>query len=188
MLGIEYQAEIEQDASLNGQSLKTYQPWRYIDIQGDGNCLFRCFSKILTGSEKHHLKLRGEICRYMVTQGRNTIGWYFQQVQSTTPAKYLRASGMLMEMIWGGDVELMALSALLKTEIFVANRFYLSEDTLIQEIRWSRIRACNDTYSTSCIYISNFKQHFEPVAKMINNTTLTYFPPNQCDQVVYSVE
>ena len=33
-------------------------------------------SKTLSGSEKHHVKLRGEICRYMVTEGRNSLGWY----------------------------------------------------------------------------------------------------------------
>ena len=172
--------------SLNGEKIKWFQPWKCEDIKGDGNCLFRCFSKILTGTENHHLKIRGEICRYMITTGRDTMGWYFNQVYSNTPAQYLRMSGMVMEVIWGSDIELMAFSSILKTNIYVANRFYKTSDTLIPEVRWSRIRAANDIFATNSIYITNFDIHYEPVCKMMNSVIPTYFDSEEME--TYTVE
>ena len=34
-------------------------------ILGDGNCLFRCFSVVITGTENHHVAVRREICKHM---------------------------------------------------------------------------------------------------------------------------
>ena len=119
LLRIQFESDIEQHMRLNGEKIKWFQPWKCEDIKSDGNCLFRCFSKIVTGTEKHHLKIRGEICRYMITTGRDTMGWYFNQVHSNTPAQYLRMSGMVMEVIWGSGIELMAFSSILKTNICI---------------------------------------------------------------------
>nr|ODO02809.1 hypothetical protein L204_01550 [Cryptococcus depauperatus CBS 7855] len=35
------------------------------DVQGDGNCLFRCLSDQLYGTEKHHLEMRKLVCDYL---------------------------------------------------------------------------------------------------------------------------
>ena len=34
-------------------------------IQGDGNCMFRALSYVITGSEKHHLQVRANILEHM---------------------------------------------------------------------------------------------------------------------------
>ena len=34
-------------------------------IQGEGNCLFRALSYVITGSEKHHLQVRANILEHM---------------------------------------------------------------------------------------------------------------------------
>ena len=146
------------------------------------------YSKILSGSEKHHVKLRGEICRYMVTEGRNSLGWYFTQVHSTTPAQYLRTRSMTVDGKWGGDVELMAISAILQTDIYVANIYEQADE--VSEIRWSRIRSSNltQTDAANSIYISNFHYHYEPVCKMMNSTTKSYFDGADNIQEVILVE
>ena len=54
----------------------------------------RYSSKVISGSEEVHAKLRREICRYMVGEGKDEISWYFSQVLSTTPAEYLGESVM----------------------------------------------------------------------------------------------
>ena len=32
--------------------------WEPVKVEGDGNCLFRTISKVLTGDEYHHLKIK----------------------------------------------------------------------------------------------------------------------------------
>ena len=36
-------------------------------IEGDGNCLFRAFSYIITGSESQHMAVRQAIIRHMIS-------------------------------------------------------------------------------------------------------------------------
>ena len=158
------------------------------DIVGDGNCLFRFISKVISGSENYHIKLRGEICRYIITQGRKTMGWYVVQVHSKTPAQHLRTSNMSLEGVWGGDVELMAISAILECDVYVANRYNQIGNTF--EVRWSRIRSSDNsrTNAINSIYISNFGFHYAPVCKMFNSTTKTYFANVDSFQEVVLVE
>ena len=92
LLGIQFQQQTDQHSSLEGQVLGNFEHWRPASITGDGNCLFRCLSKVISGSEEDHAKLRGEICRYMLDEGKDEISWYFSQVLSTTPAEYLTAN------------------------------------------------------------------------------------------------
>ena len=94
LLGIQLQQQTDQHSSLAGQVLGNFEPWRSPSITGDGNCLFRCLSKVISGSEEDHAKLLGEIYRYMVGEGKDEISWYFNQVLSTTPAEYLGESVM----------------------------------------------------------------------------------------------
>ena len=63
LLGILFKQTTEQHPTLAGQMLKKYEPWICEDIGADGNCLFRCLSKLISGSEEYYVKLRGEICR-----------------------------------------------------------------------------------------------------------------------------
>jgi len=44
---------------------RTTPPNKLINPKGDGNCLFRCFSLILTGIEMYHKEIREAICNYM---------------------------------------------------------------------------------------------------------------------------
>ena len=113
------------------------------------------------------------------------MGWYITQVHSTTASKHLRMSNMSLGGVWGGDVELMAISAILETDIYVAN-LYNQED--VPEIRWSRIRSSNHENATNSLYISNFDSHYTPVCKMINSDTNTYFANVESVQEVVLVE
>ena len=40
-------------------------PQKIKPIQGDGNCMFRALSYVITGSEKHHLQVRANILEHM---------------------------------------------------------------------------------------------------------------------------
>ena len=174
LLDIKFRQRTDQHSSIEGHKLRLFEPWKFDTITGDGNCLFRCLSKIISGTEEYHTKLRGEICRYMLSDGKDYISWYFEQVLATTPAEYLGNKCMCNEGFWGSDVELMTASALLKTDIYVANRIYRTEDSIIPEVRWLRISSSNSNDGSSAIYIANYYEHYEPVTTMINSLTPTF--------------
>ena len=46
-LGIVYRQAIKQPSTLIGCKLCDYLPWQTEDIEKDGNCLFRCISKLV---------------------------------------------------------------------------------------------------------------------------------------------
>ena len=175
LLDFPFKEPIDQHSSMAGQKLQAFAPWLCDSIGADGNCLFRCLSKVISGSEEHHAKLRGEICRYMVSDGKDIIGWYFNQVLSTTPSEHLSRTCMYNNGNWGTDAELIAASALLQTDIYVANKIYHSEDSDEAEIRWSRIRASNNNNNNHALYITNYSNHYQPVTRMINSHTPTFF-------------
>ena len=185
LLGILFKQTTEQHPTLAGQKLKKYEPWICEDIGADGNCLFRCLSKLISGSEEYYVKLRGEICRYMVYDGKDTIGWYFREVLSTTPADHISTKFMYQSGFWGTDAELMAASALLQTDIYVANSFYKTPESIVREVRWSLIRPSNNNNKTHAIYIDNYNnKHYQPVTKMIDSLTPTFFEPDTTSTII----
>ena len=60
-LGILYREAIKQPLTLVGCKLRDHIPWQYEAIEKDGNCLFRCISKIISGSQEYYAKIRGEL-------------------------------------------------------------------------------------------------------------------------------
>ena len=110
----------------------------------------------------------------MLNDGVDIIDWYLRDVLKTTPANYLNTKIMYKSGEWASDVELMTASALLNTDIYIANRIYKSTDSLIPEVRWSRIRPSNTNKQNSAIYIANYHEHYEPVTRMIDSLTPTF--------------
>ena len=179
LLGCPFEDATDQHSTIAGQKLQRYEPWLCDSIVPDGNCLFRCLSKIICGTEKYHNKIRGEVCRYMLYDGKDTLSWYFSQVLSTTPVMHISNSCMYQNGIWGTDAELIAASAILQSDIYVANRTYTTSDTTPPDILWSRIRASNNNNNNNnnnyALYIRNYFDHYEPVTKMINSIKPTFF-------------
>ena len=56
-----------------GLNVPLTRPTKFMTIVGDGNCLFRSFSLILTGSEEQHLAIRGAIIQHMRTIGARCL-------------------------------------------------------------------------------------------------------------------
>ncbi|KAI6651857.1 hypothetical protein LOD99_4736 [Oopsacas minuta] len=65
LLEIQFQQPTDQHSTMAGRRTRDYEPWKCSSIERDGNCLFRCLSKLISGSQEYHAKIRGEICRYM---------------------------------------------------------------------------------------------------------------------------
>ena len=77
-LGITFVEKLEQQPTLTGSPLTKLIPRRTEKIEKDGNCFFRCISKLISGTKNHHIKLRAEVCRYMVTNGKPIIKQYIK--------------------------------------------------------------------------------------------------------------
>ena len=77
--------------------------------------------------------------------------------------------------VWGGDIEIMAASAILQVDIYIANDNYLNtlqESKFSHQVRWSPLKGSKDT--KLAIYIKNFANYYEPVISMINCPTPTF--------------
>ena len=85
----------------------------------DGNCFFRCISKILSGTQDHHMELRGEVSRYIVTNGRSIIKRYLKTFsKDASPVTYLKKSGMTESGgVWGTDIEIVTISCTLDSDV-----------------------------------------------------------------------
>ena len=110
----------------------------------------------------------------MVSDGKDIIGWYFNQVLSTTPSEHLSRTCVYNNGNWGTDAGLIAASAPLQTEIYVANKIYHSEDSDEAEKRWSRIKPSNNN-NNHALYITNHSNHYRPVTRMIINHPPKFF-------------
>ena len=111
----------------------------------------------------------------MVADGKDIIGWYFNQVLSTTPSVHLSRTCMYNNGNWGTDAGLIAASAPLQTEIYVVNKIYHSEDSDEAEKRWSRIKSSNNNNNNHALYITKHSNHYRPVTRMIISHPLTFF-------------
>ena len=63
LIGLNYEGSnaMEKGGACNPLS----PPQKIKPIQGDGNCMFRALSYVITGSEKHHLQVRANIFEHM---------------------------------------------------------------------------------------------------------------------------
>ena len=98
---------------------------------------------------------------------------------SETPLSYLTRTMMQEDKIWGSEVEIFAISAILEIDIYVAvecDNCKESSYNIHQQriIRWYRYNASNNYDKSFAIYIANFNNHYEPVTTLINSGYPTY--------------
>ena len=93
---------------------------RFKRIGGDGNCLFRTFSFILTGSEDQHMAVRQAILDHMVRTAHLLL---FQHIRSshTSVQSYIDDNEMSEFGIWGTETDMLALAHMLQTDIYSYN-------------------------------------------------------------------
>lgn len=104
--------------------LRTLQPSVVHEIGGDGNCLFRCLSLVITGTESHHNSVRQRIVSH-ISENCKTFSALLpespgnENEHAEACAHYLSTSKMADGSTWGSDVEILAAAHLLRTRIFV---------------------------------------------------------------------
>ena len=94
------------------------QPSKLFHILGDGNCLFRAFSYIMTGRQIYHATLRERIVEHM-----KHITEFLVPHINTSLDCCLAKTKMATSGVWGTDIEIFAASSLFSTDIFVYSKF-----------------------------------------------------------------
>ena len=87
-------------------------------MTGDGNCMFRALSFVLTGSQDQHLRVRSLICNHM-----HSIHLLVEPHISpnTNTRDYIERTRMEHNGTWGTDVELLTFANLCQTNVYVYN-------------------------------------------------------------------
>ena len=90
------------------------KPSKLYRIVGDGNCLFHALSYVITGRQNYHSLVREKILKHMRCNEQALLAHINGSVN-----EYLARTGMGNQQVWGTDVEIIAASSLLETDIYV---------------------------------------------------------------------
>ena len=90
------------------------KPSKLYRIVGDGNCLFRALSYAITGRQNYHSLIREKIVQHMRHNEHALLAHMNGSVN-----EYLARTGMRNQHVWGTDIEIIAASSLLETDIYV---------------------------------------------------------------------
>lgn len=86
-------------------------------IVGDGNCLFRSLSYILTGSEDQHFLVRSLICNHMV----NIAPLLLTHIRYPSVHDYITSERMEHDYVWGTDVEIYTFANMCQINMYTFN-------------------------------------------------------------------
>ena len=98
-----------------GPSVLLKSPDRIQKIRGDRNCLFRCFSHLVTGSQNHYHAIHSVIVIHYQNIPPYIAG-------SVTIDDYLSLTHMNKTGTWGTDKEVLDFAHLIRTSVYVYGR------------------------------------------------------------------
>ena len=102
------------------------------------------------------------------------LGYFSTKYMDTTsPIQHLQLTSMTTDGVWATDVEIVAMSLLLKTDIYVAQK-RSKESGSGTHIHWLRYQGSLENTKENSVYISNFDDHFQPVIRLIESEVATY--------------
>ena len=138
-------------------------------IKGDGNCLFRTLSFIITGSEEQHTLVRKAILHYVLQIAHFMLSQLI--IGHSSVFEYIQHTCMDQDGTWGTEIEIFTLAHLLNTCIFV----YTTE-----QCNWWRYgpqnvdRSLNVDITNMFMYIRNPGQHFDVVCSTFASICLKF--------------
>ncbi|XP_074526296.1 uncharacterized protein LOC141790369 [Halichoeres trimaculatus] len=126
-------------------------PCRNERIVADGNCFFRAISQAVSGSQKHHRRVRLAVCKHLQRNGSH----YSTLIRSeySSVSEYIQQSRMASVNSWASEVEIQATADMLGVSVCT---FY--------DGRWLKYSCSGRCLSSDCIYLENISgNHFENV-------------------------
>lgn len=153
-LKLEYVCSNGINHGLGTRTIGISQPLKTSPIESDGNCLFRAFSHILTGSQESHGEVRAIIISFILKNA--------SLFKSVCPdiAKHIHTSKMDEIGTWGTEIEIFAMATILNTAIYVYSKFGSCKKWLKYEPLTNNLKdysGCNEV-----IMLMNLSHHFEP--------------------------
>jgi hypothetical protein len=130
-----------------------------VRVDGDGNCLFRSVSYLLTGSAEQHLYLRHLVCNYIEQYA----------TLFNVPHDYIATSRMRTIGVWSSEVELLALASMLHADIYTYSTVW--EDRRHVQ-RWVHFAPNEALYSPLSqlrytLFLNHANNnHYEPVVRL----------------------
>ena len=94
------------------------KPTKLYRMQGDGNCLFRSLSFLVTGRETYHSDVRQKVVEHMMM----IETYLLPQISFSILEEYFAHTRMKNQSAWGTDVEILAASSLLERDIYVCTK------------------------------------------------------------------
>ena len=124
----------------------------WITIQGDGNCLFRCFSSILTGRQDQHADLRSAVVKHILQDDGNRYSNY----TGMDAATYIKSKAMDEDAKYGTEVEILAFASLVGLDVYVY---------VFSQHNWLRypVKALGSPPTAYGLYIKHSYEHYEVV-------------------------
>ena len=152
-------------------TLNLRRPGRTRNIRGDGNCLFRCFSYIITGSEEHYHHIRSAIVAHLANIEHVLVN---ESANIHNVDDYLRRTRMNRDRVWGTEYEVWALAHMLNTPVYSykANDnswFYQNPQAIDPEHLFHFI-------TDPAIYLENANDHYTPVMSISPGATIPAQP------------
>ena len=134
-------------------------------IEGDGNCLFRAFSYIITGSESQHMAVRLAILSHMINIAHFILDHHILGYNSIQ--EYITSKRMDQDSAWGTDIEMLTLAHLLNTPILS----YSVEHGSWQSYSPHHVdRSLVDDFQQLSLYIVHDYNHFNVVCSIRKTT------------------
>ena len=129
-------------------------------ITGDGNCLFRALSYIISGSETQHLKVRSLIVEHLKSSHAYSR-LHPNYIPDTSVEQYIERTGMDRNGTWGGTVEFVVLAHLVGVNVAsyntTNNTYHLFGPGVIDYDRFPQ------DFSRATLYIIYNGNHFDVV-------------------------
>ena len=133
---------------------------------GDGNCLFRAFSVLLTGTQHQHKQIRKTIVQHLIENEHLFVNnvMIFDCSKYKSMQAYIRGESMDLQG-WGGSTELYAFSHLLKKRIFTYTALTDTwESQCPSRVDQSIIPPCNK----QALYVYHTGDHYMLVTPLLN--------------------
>ena len=127
-------------------------------IVGDGNCLFRALSCVVTGSEGEHMAVRTAIVDHMVNIAHLLLGAHVQQISIQA---YIQDSRMSLDGTWGTDIEIFTFANLCGANVYVYDTQYGSWNVFPPTLSLTHIDA-----STMSVYLLHPVDHYDVVSSV----------------------
>ena len=157
-LGLPYSSTYERSIGSSNTILTRPDRQSVRVMLGDGNCLFRSLSCVLTGSQRHHLLVRCLICNHMSSITHLLLP-HIHPCNSVED--YITRTKMDINLIWGTDIEIFTFANMCQTKVYVFS---------VQQSNWCvftpTLSLRNIDVSTQSVYLLHPQGHYDLVTSV----------------------